>query len=721
MIGIALAMSLLVACIRSGTTTCADGTICRDGTVCAPAGDRTLCVTPEQLEACEGRAEFEDCGGDRCYAIDDGLVCLPFTCGNGFADPEEQCDDGNNASGDGCSADCASNETCGNRVIDPLDGERCDDGNNVSHDGCSSRCDIEVARWTVNALSVFTPGARSETAMAFDARRGTLVVFGGNQAGPGSTQDYPATVSEWDRTWIDINTPTAPAGRNSPAFAYDDERGVVVMFGGSMDNAPLADTWEWTGTEWRAVDSIGPISRKSSALAYDAIGHRTILFGGEGKDIYRDTWILERGEWTELVPLTAPPASSTPTMTFDPIAGVIVLVSNGEQWELSGSTWTQVGNVPGRPDAQKWIVFDVGLGKRLLLGPDNGTSLKTWAWDGQAWTELVRTAVPVSSVRNIVADRVHGGVIALLITGVGIWSTSGTFEEVPTGTFADPATRRGAAAANDLRRRNVIYFGGNNNDRNTPQRVGDTVAYDGRVWRILSPTGTPSPRWEHAMAYDIARDRVVLFGGDTATGLSGETWLWDGSTWTKATPSMSPSPRIGHSMTYDRERDLVVLFGGFDGSGSVRSDTWLWNGTTWALQATPGSGPSPRLGAALAYDPNGGGVILFGGGVNATMSEGYPDTWRLDASGWTQLSPVIDPSPRMRGQLTWSPARRRLIRWREPGRRWNHRAPGPRPRCMGMGWPAMARASNGTARRHRARRVRDAGWCEHRDDRWTHV
>ncbi|HEX3483051.1 MAG TPA: DUF4215 domain-containing protein [Kofleriaceae bacterium] len=48
------------------------------------------------------------------------------------------CDDGNNISGDGCSANCKSLEICGNGLIDP--GEVCDDGNNISGDGCSADC-----------------------------------------------------------------------------------------------------------------------------------------------------------------------------------------------------------------------------------------------------------------------------------------------------------------------------------------------------------------------------------------------------------------------------------------------------------------------------------------------------------------------------------------------------------------------------------------------------
>jgi cysteine-rich repeat protein len=47
-------------------------------------------------------------------------------------------------SGDGCSADCRSDETCGNGVVDTATGEGCDDGNLASGDGCTSTCQLEA-------------------------------------------------------------------------------------------------------------------------------------------------------------------------------------------------------------------------------------------------------------------------------------------------------------------------------------------------------------------------------------------------------------------------------------------------------------------------------------------------------------------------------------------------------------------------------------------------
>ena len=64
-------------------------------------------------------------------------------CGDGSLDTGEECDDGNNIDGDGCSAVCKTEQDpyCGDGNLDS--GEQCDDGNNVNGDGCSAACNTE--------------------------------------------------------------------------------------------------------------------------------------------------------------------------------------------------------------------------------------------------------------------------------------------------------------------------------------------------------------------------------------------------------------------------------------------------------------------------------------------------------------------------------------------------------------------------------------------------
>ena len=129
---------------RAGGGHCGDGVLqgteaCDDGNTASGDGCSQSC----QLEA------NYSCPtpGEKCTNL--------AVCGNNILTSDEICDDGNTVSGDGCSKDCQTIESgwvcpvpgkkclpkCGDGVITGT--EACDDGNTVSKDGCSSTCQLE--------------------------------------------------------------------------------------------------------------------------------------------------------------------------------------------------------------------------------------------------------------------------------------------------------------------------------------------------------------------------------------------------------------------------------------------------------------------------------------------------------------------------------------------------------------------------------------------------
>ncbi|MCB9739534.1 MAG: DUF4215 domain-containing protein [Deltaproteobacteria bacterium] len=72
------------------------------------------------------------CDGTVWRSLSDG-------CGNGVLELGEDCDDGNNKGGDGCSETCEL--VCGDGF--QLGNETCDDNNTKDGDGCSSSCALE--------------------------------------------------------------------------------------------------------------------------------------------------------------------------------------------------------------------------------------------------------------------------------------------------------------------------------------------------------------------------------------------------------------------------------------------------------------------------------------------------------------------------------------------------------------------------------------------------
>ncbi len=107
----------------------------------------------------------------------------------------------------------------------------------------------------------------------------------------------------------------------------------------------------------------------------------------------------------------------------------------------------------------------------------------------------------------------------------------------------------------------------------------------------------PTARIGHASAYDSLQDRMVVFGG--SFGSSGpfddETWQWDGASWTMICNYAGcggPTARAGHAMVFDSARQRAVLFGGALGYfGTYYGETWEWDGASWTAACTGGCVP----------------------------------------------------------------------------------------------------------------------------------
>ena len=97
-------------------------------------------------------------------------------CGNGLMEGEEQCDDGNFLPFDGCSPLCtvetgyscsgipsSCQPVCGDAIRIPP--EQCDDGNISDGDGCSSICELEFAAAPVESSDASDSSAFSETSL----------------------------------------------------------------------------------------------------------------------------------------------------------------------------------------------------------------------------------------------------------------------------------------------------------------------------------------------------------------------------------------------------------------------------------------------------------------------------------------------------------------------------------------------------------------------------
>ena len=119
--------------------------------------------------------------------------------------------------------------------------------------------------WTAYAIP--GPGGRSEAALAWDEARGVTVLFGGETPGGWGGPQLGSDLWAWDGAAWSALTPTDPEGdlgpsaRRAAACAFDAERGAIILHGGEVSTVsnpfPTDDTWEWNGTSWRRVTRSG--------------------------------------------------------------------------------------------------------------------------------------------------------------------------------------------------------------------------------------------------------------------------------------------------------------------------------------------------------------------------------------------------------------------------------------------------------------------------------
>lgn len=237
-----------------------------------------------------------------------------------------------------------------------------------------------------------------------------------------------------------------------------------------------------------------------------------------------------------------------------------------------------------------------------------------------------------------------------------LWSTDG-HEWTQINTAFKPIERSGASLVYDESRHEVVLFGG----------VHD-FEFFGSTWKItpnesdwiqMVPETSPPPRACASMADDAARDKIILFGGETVpSGIYlnnlNDTWTWDGMNWQQQFPATLPPPRSGSNMVYDRLRQNIVLFGGAS-VAALFDDTWIWDGMNWIKQH-PLHIPPRRADYGMAYDEVRQEVIVFGGQAGGDL-ETWTQTWAWDGQDWTQLQTFITPPVEMAygAQLVYLP------------------------------------------------------------------
>lgn len=221
-----------------------------------------------------------------------------------------------------------------------------------------------------------------------------------------------------------------------------------------------------------------------------------------------------------------------------------------------------------------------------------------------------------------------------------VWSF--TSSPCPSFTRLQPKTgpspRTGHAMAYDPLRDRVLVVGGRRVG-DAPLTIDVwALTLDPPAWTQLQTAGTaPAPRQSHSLIYDAGRDRLVLFGGNTGPAYFDSTSneLFElafasrpGGTWLALAAPGGPSPRQDSAVAVDLRRGRMLLFGGAFDYTRYTSELWALDlkGNSWSLLTPITGAPSARFGATAAYDEAGDRLVLLGGRDASALGE-RNDTW----------------------------------------------------------------------------------------------
>lgn len=288
------------------------------------------------------------------------------------------------------------------------------------------------------------------------------------------------------------------------------------------------------------------------------------------------------------------------------------------------------------------MVFDHHRRRIVLFGgaDESGVRGDTWEWDGRKWIRVSVSGPEPRTFPVMTYDAVRRRVVLFGGNRV-LFGRSAADNHYLNDTWewdgrqwtelkvVGPPPRSEAVMAFDDARGRSVLFGGQTITENGRTWFGDTWEWDGRMWVQRNVNG-PSPRSGAAVAYDSVRKKVVLFGGRTAEELSGETWEWNGTSWTQVKTGPIEG-RFNCVMAFERSHQRMIRFGGRFGGRGV-GDTWQYDGHDWKLLTT--DGPAARNHTSIAYDDVAKRILLFGGHDTENV---FADLWEWKGSGWRVL------------------------------------------------------------------------------------
>jgi hypothetical protein len=338
--------------------------------------------------------------------------------------------------------------------------------------------------------------------------------------------------------------------------------GLSVIIAGVVPENAVAQSWT----------SSGPLPRVLHSAVLDTVTDRMIVFGGgldptvSTSQHFNDVWRLNSVggaslSWSQVHPAGASPSARWGhSAGYDPSSNRMMIFGGAEGfsspcandvWALTNangnggtSAWTQLAPSGSLPPARttQGGVYDPASNTFIIYG-------------GQDCFSTTFSDIWVLSNANGVS-------------GTPVWT-----ELFPAG---GPGARQAVSVVYDFTTNELILFGGSDGVGGIFNDVWVLSNANGSggtpVWTELLPSGTlPAARGGNSATYDLANNRLTVFGGSSSTAALGDVWVLTNANGTGGTPAWTqlakssasfPEARSAHTAVYNSSTNKMIVFGG---------------------------------------------------------------------------------------------------------------------------------------------------------------
>jgi N-acetylneuraminic acid mutarotase len=238
--------------------------------------------------------------------------------------------------------------------------------------------DIDANEWT-QLHPQDSPYPRSDAAIAYDEENGVIVLFDGYCQDDRGRQD--TWVYDFgEGNWIQMNPEEPPKSQYGHYMIYDSQNQQMVMYGGHWsiwENGQMVShgysdgvwTYDYPSDTWTKVDTASSLPQRYwHTIAYDEDRGKMVVFGGSGATtpVLDDTWLydLSTNAWERLDTDEKPPERENSALVYDPFNGKFILFGGlkeigeaplNDLWllDIAEGTWREADSEPVSTDGQE--------------------------------------------------------------------------------------------------------------------------------------------------------------------------------------------------------------------------------------------------------------------------------------------------------------------------------------------------------------------------------